>query len=454
MKRTNRQKVAAMLVAFIVLVVALSSGTGCSDGPPQGEQATEQTQEPIAKEDAGAAGTETSQAEPSSSQEPTVPDEQPEPSCVPKKEECNGMDDDCNGQIDDLPAKACYTGPSATQDKGICRSGTQLCQGGQWGACTGEILPGKDGAGACDGKDNNCDGQIDEGCSCKDGETQPCGSDEGVCTKGTQTCQSGQWGTCSGGTLPGKEECNDKDDDCDGAVDEDFVNKGKACSIGKGECVGQGTYSCKSDGSIECDAQPKSPQSETCNGKDDDCDGSIDNGLAPLTCGIGPCANSVPACANGAPNTCQPKQGAAETCNGKDDDCDGNIDDGATCPAGQTCTSGTCQGGSGSAYRTGNFQSPGSYTVVGKVSVYKTSSGERFAFSSNFSSSAGPDLYIYLVKASNGAVSGSNYVNLGKLKSTTGTQTYTLNQSSNGYKSIVVWCQRFGVNFGYANLSP
>jgi hypothetical protein len=49
----------------------------------------------------------------------------------------------------------------------------------------------------CDGKDNDCDGQIDEGCECTPGATQPCGG--GACA-GTKTCsQAGGWSSCSTG---------------------------------------------------------------------------------------------------------------------------------------------------------------------------------------------------------------------------------------------------------------
>ncbi len=47
-----------------------------------------------------------------------------------------------------------------------------------------------------------------------------------------------------------------------------------------------------------------------------------------------------------------------------------------------------------------------------------------------------------------------SYINLGVMKNTTGTQTYQLPQgkTSTGYKAVVIWCQRFGANFGYATL--
>lgn len=46
-----------------------------------------------------------------------------------------------------------------------------------------------------------------------------------------------------------------------------------------------------------------------------------------LTCGIGACQVTLPPCTNGEPNTCTPNPPQTESCNGIDDDCNGIIDD-------------------------------------------------------------------------------------------------------------------------------
>lgn len=74
----------------------------------------------------------------------------------------------------------------------------------------------------CDGTlDNNCNGMVDEGCTCTNGAARSCGSDTGECLSGTETCVDGSWnGICSGETGPVAEVCDGRDNDCDGAVDE------------------------------------------------------------------------------------------------------------------------------------------------------------------------------------------------------------------------------------------
>jgi hypothetical protein len=80
------------------------------------------------------------------------------------------------------------------------------------------------------GLDDDCDGEVDEGCNCGSGDVQPCFlgppglADIGACTMGTQTCQGGGefgvWGPCQGGIWPSPEICDDLDNDCNGCVDD------------------------------------------------------------------------------------------------------------------------------------------------------------------------------------------------------------------------------------------
>ena len=127
----------------------------------------------------------------------------------------------------------------------------------------------------CNGADDDCDGQIDEGCACVNGQTQPCGFG---CGNGTQTCVSGAWTTCNA-KQPSPETCNNVDDDCDGLVDESLG--ATTCGVGAcartvSNCAGGATQTCT----------PGAPGVETCNGLDDNCNGLVDEGLGSTTCGV------------------------------------------------------------------------------------------------------------------------------------------------------------------------
>jgi hypothetical protein len=77
---------------------------------------------------------------------------------------------------------------------------------------------------------------------------------------------------------------------------------------------------------------------EICNNKDDNCNGRVDEG-ARLTCGTGWCRVVADTC---TASMCTPGEPRPEQCNLIDDDCDGVIDNGATCENGRVCVLGRC----------------------------------------------------------------------------------------------------------------
>lgn len=100
---------------------------------------------------------------------------------LPQAEICDGLDNNCNGTSDEGfeckagDTRACYDGLSGTAGVGICRSGTQACNNCQWDAtCQGQVLPQQE---RCDGKDDNCNNKVDEGCD-------PCLDESGKATAG------------------------------------------------------------------------------------------------------------------------------------------------------------------------------------------------------------------------------------------------------------------------------
>ncbi|MFH0870333.1 MAG: MopE-related protein [archaeon] len=223
---------------------------------------------------------------------------------------------------------------------GVCLGSNKTCAAGVWGICS--KLPQTE---TCDNKDNNCDGSVDESCACTDGATKTCGSNIGECRNGTQTCISGTWGTCVGSKDSANELCDNLDNDCDGATDEIFTNKNQACSIGIGECRSAGIYICAQNktGTV-CDATVINPSIEVCDAGllDEDCDGTSNENCACTTGQKRTCGSSIGTCKPGN-QTCTAGQWGS--CIGEvtpaDETCDSkdNNCDGTT-DEGCTCTAG------------------------------------------------------------------------------------------------------------------
>jgi Electron transfer DM13 len=104
----------------------------------------------------------------------------------------------------------------------------------------------------------------------------------------------------------------------------------------------------------------------------------------------------------------------------------------------------------------GNFVS-GQHETTGTARVLRLPDGEQVVRLEDFSTSNGPALYVYLSQNPAEGEDGSfddDYVDLGPLKGNLGDQNYPVPAEINGvgYASVVVWCERFSVPFGAADL--
>jgi choice-of-anchor A domain-containing protein len=244
-------------------------------------------------------------------------------------EVCNAVDDNCNGQVDEgfecngTGSRGCTTSCGST--------GTQQCSAScTWGACTPPA------AEACNGADDTCDGQVDEGFECTGSGSRSCTAWCGAA--GMQSCNPA---TCGYGECASASCCRADGDCaagsyCEGSTCAAQRGNGAACTAANqctsGQCVDGVCCDTACAGACDSCAQPE--REGTCLPLPGGSEG------AP-SCAPYVCSGEVATC----PSQCVQDSQCAEGHYCQEGACVATRDNGETCTAANQCTSGQCVDG-------------------------------------------------------------------------------------------------------------
>lgn len=126
-------------------------------------------------------------------------------------------------------------------------------------------------------------------------------------------------------------------------------------------------------------------------------------------------------------------------------------------PVGTSAMAGSNSARESMSLTSGMFH-PGAHETKGMATLHQLSDGRRVLRLTDFETSNGPDVHVYLVATNdvteNDTVKSAGFIDLGSLKGNVGDQNYDIPTSVDlaKYRAVTIWCARFGVNFGTAPL--
>jgi hypothetical protein len=100
------------------------------------------------------------------------------------------------------------------------------------------------------------------------------------------------------------------------------------------------------------------------------------------------------------------------------------------------------------------------HPTAGTATIYRMGDGSRILRFTNFTTSNGPDVHVYMVASDDAkdaaTVEKAGFIDLGVIKGNVGDQNYVLAGDLDlaKYRAVSIWCKRFSVNFGAAALKP
>jgi hypothetical protein len=219
---------------------------------------------------------------------------------------CDGLDNDCNGQADEGLTQTWYADADGDSYGDPANSQVACSQPNGYVAIAGDcddtdaaVYPGA--TELCDGLDNDCNGQTDEGLgqtwyADADGDTygDPANSIFACHQPNGYIAQGGDCDDNDPAVHPGAPElCDGLDNDCNGQVDDGLpINTWYADLDGDGygdpataytDCFQPNGYVAFGGDCDDGDANVNPGVFEVCgNGIDDDCNGQVDEGCCPV----------------------------------------------------------------------------------------------------------------------------------------------------------------------------